>query len=178
MKTSRLLLPMMAASCIVMASCSHTRSRTRATARETALKNIEFTLGPSTAVRGVSVPDSIFDGVLFNEKDQEFLIKVVTSASSSMFDVMSQIDASADKLPDFSKMTASTFDTSTIAQELMAQSFRTGSEKLPHRHSGWRVKVDYSVKRDGVEANFERWCYLDPSGTSVVKFFDIPLNAF
>lgn len=146
-----------------------------AKARLTARNNIAFTVGEKTPVTAVSVADSIFDGVLFSPQDQDLLIKVVTAASASMMQMMSARDGSDPMAMDFDRFTVSTFDTSAIAKELMAQSVR-GDSPREHHLTGWRVKVNFTASDNGTVTKVQRWCYLDPSGTSVVKYFDIPLN--
>lgn len=171
----RLIFPIIAAAAISAAMTGCKQTPPAAKARETARNNIAFTVGENTAIEAVSVADSIFDGVLLSPKDQDFLIRVVTSASASMMQMMSATGEDDPASMDFDRFTVSTFDTSAIAKELMAQSVHKDKPR-EHHHSGWRVKVNYSTTDNGKNIKVERWCYLDPSGTSVVKYFDIPLN--
>ena len=161
----------LAALCVSATSC--VSKPARAVARDTARKNIEFTVGSDAKIGAVGMPDSIFDGVLFGPKDQDFIIRVMMSSSSSILDALNEECAAEN--PDLGRLTSASSGFYTIAQELMAQSAKPGGVG-PHKLSGWRVKVNYSLVSNGREATMERWCYLDPSGTSVVRFFDIPID--
>ncbi|MCM1337681.1 MAG: hypothetical protein NC187_00535 [Candidatus Amulumruptor caecigallinarius] len=161
----------LAALCVPATSC--VGKPARAVARDTARKNIEFTVDPDAKIGAVGVPDSIFDGVLFGPKDQDFIIRVMMSSSSSILDALNE--ESAAENPDLGRLTSASSGFYTIAQELMTQSSMPDRVR-PHKFSGWRVKVNYSLVANGRETTLERWCYVDPSGTSVVRFFDIPIE--
>ncbi len=151
--------------------------RVKSAARETAQKSVVFTVNDERLnITAVSMADSVIDGKLFSPRDQEFLMKVMSSASQNIFDALYEEEDPDSLVAKFDAMTASSFDTSVLAQEMMMQSLRK-SDAPSGQLTGWRVKVDYEAPApNGKIAKFERWCYLDPSGTSVVKSFDIPVT--
>ncbi len=161
--------------CVTMVCCSG--RRVKSAARETAQKSVVFTVNDERLnITAVGMADSVIDGKLFSPRDQEFLMKVMSSASQNIFDALYEEEDPDSLVAKFDSMTASSFDTSVLAQEMMMQSLRK-SDKSSGQLTGWRVKVDYEAPApNGKITKFERWCYLDPSGTSVVKSFDIPVT--
>ena len=161
--------------CVVIVGCSGNRAKSQA--RKTARNSVDFTItDPSLKILAVGVADSVIDGQMFSEQDQRMVMQIMTSASGDVFASLYEEDDTDKLVEKFNSMTAATYDTSRLAQEIMIQSVNRSRLKPQGRLTGWRVKVGYETSADGKTVKMQRWCYLDPSGTSVVKSFDIPMT--
>lgn len=154
-------------------SCSEYNAKSMAC--KTARNSVNFTVNdPSLKILDVSTPDSVIDGCMFSEQDKKYLMNLITESSNDVFASLYEENDTDKLIEKFNSLTASTYDTSRLAQEIMIQSVRRPQSNSDGRLTGWCVKVIYETTINGKNVKMERWCYLDPSGTSVVKSFDIP----
>lgn len=162
--------------CLIMSCCDNRKIKDRA--RETAQNCVEFTCSddPQLKILAVGMADSVIDGIMFSQQEQQFLMKLLSETSNDVFATLYGEDDPDVLLEKFNKATTSSFDTSALAQEMMMQSVRQARMKPSGRLTGWRVTVNYETVIDGTSRKMSRWCYLDPSGVSVVKSFDIPMK--
>lgn len=164
--------------CAVISGCSSNSAGKVAVS--TATKSVKFTVDqPSLAIVGTSAPDSVFDGMLFKDADRQLLSRVMERASNDVFGALDGFSDPAQLEAKFNEMALSAFDPAQLGKELMAQTLREARVTPQRRFTGWRVKVEYTIGSDNAgekKDRFQRWCYIDPSGTSVVKSFDIPVT--
>lgn len=150
------------------------------TAVNTATRSVKFTIDePSLAIVGTSTPDSVFDGMLFKDADRQLLSQVMERASNDVFGTLDGFNDPAQLEAKFNEMALSAFDPAQLGKELMAQTLREARMTPQGKFTGWRVKVEYTLGSGNAgekKERFQRWCYIDPSGTSVVKSFDIPVT--
>lgn len=155
-------------SCIVLGSCSPSKSGMVHKAKQ----NLEASLDYPKQLKltAHTEPDSAFGVNYFTRKEITGMLKVLDVVTKNLM-------AKTQGVTDISNADVYTVNLMrrqmNAATEVQSMIFKNTPKG---EWSGWKVKLDYeSVDKDGMKYRAERWVFFDREGKDVVKTFEIPL---
>ena len=155
-------------SCIVLGSCSPSKSGMVHKAK----KNLEASLDYPKQLKltAHTEPDSAFGVNYFTRKEITGMLKVMDVVTKNLM-------AKTQGVTDISNADVYTVNLMrrqmNAATEVQSMIFKNTPKG---EWSGWKVKLDYEcVDKDGMKYRAERWVFFDREGKDVVKTFEIPL---
>lgn len=168
MKMKNLSIIAAVISCIVLGSCSPSKSGMVHKAKQ----NLEASLDYPKQLKltAHTEPDSAFGVNYFTRKEITGMLKVMDVVTKNLM-------AKTQGVTDISNADVYTVNLMrrqmNAATEVQTMIFKNTPKG---EWSGWKVKLDYEcVDKDGMKYRAERWVFFDREGKDVVKTFEIPL---